>query len=62
MNPVLRATAVLGSSSILSVLVGLVSTKAWAVLLGPSGLGLLEARPTTGQSEHGRPPSGQSTA
>jgi PST family polysaccharide transporter len=41
MKSILRATAILGSSSILTILIGLVSAKAWAVLLGPSGLGLL---------------------
>ena len=41
MKSILRATAVLGSSSVVSLLVGLASAKAWAVLLGPSGLGLM---------------------
>ena len=38
---ILRATATLGSSSIVGILVGLVSAKAWALLLGPSGLGYM---------------------
>src|SRR2546426_9836309 len=38
---ILGATALLGGSSVVSILVGLVSVKVWAVLLGPSGLGLL---------------------
>lgn len=41
MSSVLRATALLGSSSLVSIVVGLVSAKAWAVLLGPSGLGFM---------------------
>jgi enterobacterial common antigen flippase len=41
MSSALRATALLAGSSIVSVLVGLVSSKVWAVLLGPSGFGLM---------------------
>jgi len=37
----LRATAILGGSSLITILVGLVSAKAWAVLLGASGLGYM---------------------
>ncbi len=36
---ILRATALLGSSSVVTIVVGLVSTKAMAVLLGPEGVG-----------------------
>ncbi len=39
MRSVLRATAILSSSSIVSMIVGVVSAKAWALLLGPAGLG-----------------------
>lgn len=41
MKSIFRATAILGSSSVVSVIVGLISTKAWAVLLGPGGLGFM---------------------
>jgi antigen flippase len=41
MRSVLRATAILGSSSFVSILVGLVSAKAWAIFLGPSGVGYM---------------------
>ena len=41
MKQILRATVVLGSSSVVSVLVGVISAKAWAIMVGPSGLGLL---------------------
>jgi O-antigen/teichoic acid export membrane protein len=41
MKSILRATTILGSSSIVTILVGLVSAKAWALLLGPSGLGTM---------------------
>ncbi len=41
MKSILRATAVLGSSSIVGILVGLVSAKFSAVLLGPNGVGLI---------------------
>lgn len=41
MISIIRATAILGSSSVVSILVGLVSAKALAVLIGPSGLGYL---------------------
>jgi O-antigen/teichoic acid export membrane protein len=37
----LRATAILGSGSIVSIAVGLIATKALASLLGPSGIGLI---------------------
>jgi PST family polysaccharide transporter len=36
-----RATAILGSSSFASLVVGLVSAKVWAVLVGPTGVGFL---------------------
>ena len=41
MKAIFRATAVLGSASILTVLIGLISAKVAAVLLGPSGFGLM---------------------
>lgn len=46
MNSILRATAILSSSSLVTIVVGLVSAKAWAVWLGPSEygyMGLLQA-------------------
>ena len=39
MKSILRATAVLSMSSAVLILCGVVSAKAWALLLGPSGLG-----------------------
>lgn len=39
MQSILRATAILSSTSLVSILVGLVSAKIWAVLLGPNGIG-----------------------
>lgn len=41
MQSALRATAMLGTSSVITILVGLISAKGWAVLLGASGLGLM---------------------
>lgn len=41
MKSVFKATAILGSSSAVTVVVGLVSAKFWAVLMGPAGLGYL---------------------
>lgn len=41
MRSILRATAVLSASSITSLLVGLATAKAWAVLLGPVGVGYM---------------------
>ena len=41
MKSILRATAILGSSSLVSILAGVLSAKAWAVLVGPSGLGFM---------------------
>ncbi len=41
MRSILRSTAILSSSSIVSILISLVSAKAWAVLVGPGGLGFL---------------------
>jgi PST family polysaccharide transporter len=38
---VLRATALLSGSSIVSVVIGLISAKVWALLLGPGGLGYM---------------------
>jgi O-antigen/teichoic acid export membrane protein len=38
-NAILRATAILSSSSLVSILVGLVSAKAYALLIGPVGTG-----------------------
>lgn len=41
MSAILRATAILSSSSLVSILVGLVSAKAYALLIGPTGLGYM---------------------
>jgi antigen flippase len=41
MNTVLKATLILGSSSLVSVGLGLLTTVFWAVLLGPEGMGYL---------------------
>jgi PST family polysaccharide transporter len=41
MRSILKATAVLGSASILTMLIGLLSAKMFAVLLGPGGYGSL---------------------
>jgi enterobacterial common antigen flippase len=41
MKSILRATAVLGSSSVVTILVGLVSAKGYALLLGPIGTGYM---------------------
>jgi enterobacterial common antigen flippase len=41
MKSILKATAVLSSASLISVLVGLILAKASATLLGPQGLGLM---------------------
>jgi PST family polysaccharide transporter len=38
---IVRSSALIGGSTALNILVGLVRTKAFAVLLGPSGIGLL---------------------
>jgi PST family polysaccharide transporter len=38
---ILRATAILSGSSVVSILVGLVSAKAFSALLGPSGVGYM---------------------
>lgn len=41
MKSILRATAILSGSSMITILVGLGSSKAWAMLLGPSGVGFM---------------------
>lgn len=41
MKSILKATAVLGSASVVSILMGLLSAKVSAVLLGPSGVGFM---------------------
>ncbi|NLG50904.1 MAG: oligosaccharide flippase family protein [Chloroflexi bacterium] len=41
MRSVLRSTLMLSGSSFASILVGLVSAKVWAILLGPRGVGLM---------------------
>lgn len=41
MNSILRATAILSSGSIVTILVSLVSSKVWAVFLGAKGLGYM---------------------
>jgi O-antigen/teichoic acid export membrane protein len=38
---IVRATAILASGSVVSVAVGLVSAKVWALLVGPAGVGML---------------------
>jgi antigen flippase len=38
---IFRATAILGSASVINIAIGLVSSKVTAVLLGPSGFGLM---------------------
>lgn len=43
MKSALKATVILGGSSILSAFVALVSAKTWAVLIGPSGVGYIAA-------------------
>jgi antigen flippase len=39
LGSILRATSILGSSSVVAIAVGLVTAKAWALLIGPGGLG-----------------------
>src|SRR6266850_3475114 len=41
MKSILRSTALLSSSSAVILLCGVISAKAWSLLLGPSGLGLI---------------------
>lgn len=41
MKSILRSTAVLSSSSVVTIIVGLVSAKAFALLIGPTGLGYM---------------------
>jgi O-antigen/teichoic acid export membrane protein len=41
MKSILRSTALLSSSSAVILLCGVISAKAWSLLLGPSGLGLV---------------------
>jgi len=41
MKSILKATAVLGGASVVNILIGLVSSKITALLLGPSGFGLM---------------------
>lgn len=41
MKAILRATAILGSASVINIAIGLVSSKVTAVLLGPSGFGVM---------------------
>lgn len=41
MKSIFKATALLGSASAITILIGLVSSKVTAVLLGPSGFGLM---------------------
>lgn len=41
LQPILRATAVLGGSSAITIAAGLVSSKAWALLLGADGFGFM---------------------
>jgi enterobacterial common antigen flippase len=41
MKSIFRATAILGSSSAVNAIVGLVSAKLWAVMVGPAGVGYL---------------------
>lgn len=41
MKSLFRATAILGSSSLVTILVGLITSKVYALILGPGGLGLM---------------------
>lgn len=41
MRRILKATAIMGSSSIVTILAGIVKNKVLAILLGPSGIGLM---------------------
>lgn len=41
MKSILKSTAILSSSSLVSIVVGLVSAKFWALLLGPVGIGYM---------------------
>lgn len=41
MKSLFRATAILGSSSLVTILVGLITSKVYALILGPNGLGLM---------------------
>ncbi|MBA3691858.1 MAG: oligosaccharide flippase family protein [Acidobacteria bacterium] len=41
MKSIFKSTAILGSSSAISAVVGLVSAKLWAIMVGPAGLGYL---------------------
>jgi PST family polysaccharide transporter len=41
LKSILRSTAILSSSSLVTILIGLVSAKAWAVMLGATGLGAM---------------------
>jgi PST family polysaccharide transporter len=43
MKSALKATVILGGSSMMSALIALVSAKTWAVLIGPSGVGYITA-------------------
>jgi len=40
-SQILKSSALIGSSSMLSIIIGIVRTKAMAILLGPSGVGLM---------------------
>lgn len=41
MKSIFKATAILGSSSAVSAIVGIVSAKLWAIMVGPAGFGFL---------------------
>lgn len=41
MKSIFKATAILGSSSAVSAVVGIISAKLWAIMVGPAGLGFL---------------------
>jgi len=38
---ILKSSAVIGGSSMLNIAIGIIRTKAMAMLLGPSGVGLM---------------------
>ena len=56
---ILKSSALIGGSSVLTIAIGIVRTKATAVLLGPAGFGLLGAvqldcRPRQERCDDGR--------
>ena len=41
MKSILKATAILGSSSVASIIIGIATQKSWAIFVGPTGVGLM---------------------